>query len=198
MGVEVSINHLHIGPTAVSLHHLNVANPEGSILNTALKAQKIQANLPLTALFRQEIVIDKMVLSDLYLDLEFESATDTRGNWTILINNLRSSLDKMAASESTKDFLIKNLIVTNINIDLIFKKGDGKVRHLKPIPRMEFKNVSSTGPFPVGQLVNVVMTEILKEIFLKEHLKNMLQELIQSPAKGIYNSFKSLFPKQAS
>lgn len=194
MGVSVSVNHLHITPNTATIHNLDIGNPTGFTLDKALQIKKIQTNAPASSFFYDHIVVDEVLLSNLYLGLEFESVTDTRGNWTIIMNNLRSSLrDPDQSSKEGKTFLIKKLTIRNIKIDLVFKKNDGKVIHLKPIPYMEFKNVSSEGPRSIGQLINVVMTGLLKEVFLEQHLKDMLHDVIKSPGKGVYNSIKSLF-----
>lgn len=194
MGVSVSIGHLNLTPNTATANNLNIENPAGSTLNKALQIKKIEAKAPISSFFYKHIVIDELLLSNLYLGLEFESATDTSGNWTVIINNLRDSLRKDSTpSEKQRSFLIKELIVYNTQIDLVFRKDDGKIRHLKPIPIMKFKNVSSEGPLPAGQLLNMVMTEILKKVFIEEHLKDMLKDAIQNPGKGVYKSIKSLF-----
>lgn len=194
MGVSVSIDYLSCTHDTATIHYLNVKNPEGFDLDSALRVKKIKVKTPISSFFHNHIEIDEVLLSDLYLGLEFESPTNTRGNWTILMDSLRSSLNNStSSSKESRTFLIKRLAVNNINIDLLFKKGGGKVKHLKPIAHMEFKNVSSEGPFPMGQLTNVIMSEILKEIFIEQGLKNMLQDAIKSPGQGVYNSIRSLF-----
>lgn len=193
MGVSVTIGHLNLKPNTTTIRKLIVGNPKGFNLKNALKIEEIQANAPFSSFFYDHIVIDKMLLSNLYLGLEFESATDTTGNWTVIMNNLQSSLgNSTSSSKEEKTFLIKLLAVDNIRISLFFKKGSAKVKHLKPIAHMEFKNVSSEGDFPMGQLTNVIMSEILKEIFIEQGLKNMLQDTIKSP-QDVYDSIKSLF-----
>ena len=201
IGVAVSIGHMNLSPTRARILQLSIDNPEGCILDKALTVKKIQANSPITSFLHDNVVIDEVVFSDLYLGLEFESALNTQGNWTMIMGNLRSSLGGSSLGEGVntaekkgKSFLIKRLAVERMNIDLVFRQGDGRIRHLKPVAHMEFKNVRSDGPFPMGQLTNIIMSEVLKEVFFDQHLQDMLQNLIPSPGKGAYNSLRSLFP----
>lgn len=194
LGVSVSIGHVNFTPNSIGIYYLSVGNPPGSVQSKALKVQKIKTEAPLTRFLEKSIVVDKMTLSNLYLDLEFQTATDTRGNWTEIMNNLSKSLG--SPSKESKELLIKKLVVENLTIDLVFKQGDGRVRRLKPIPRMEFNNVSSSGDFPMGQLTNLILSEMLKEVFREENLKNMLEQVLQTPGRGansFYNSIKQLF-----
>jgi len=191
MGVGVFIQRISLSPKTMEIHRLLVDNPPGFILDSALKARKIEADASVFQLLSRDVLINQVTISDLYLGLEFISATNTTGNWTIIMQNLQNFLDQ-AGSDNPRKFLITTLAVHNINIDLVFHKNDGKIRHLKPIPYMEFKNISSDSPFPMEQLTKVIMSEVLKKIFFENQLKNML-EIFQSPSKGAYTPFRGLF-----
>lgn len=192
MGVPISIQRVSFTPHTTQIHQLLIKNPSGCILDTALKVQQILADTSLFTFFHQDVIIHQVTLSELYLGLEFESISNTAGNWTVIINNLQKALGNTTQKGENKRFLIRTLAVRDMNIDLVFRKNDGKIRHLKPIPDMEFKNVSSDGPFPMEQLTKVVMSEILKKVFLENQLKNMLQGIFQAP-QGIYNPLKAWF-----
>ena len=196
MGVRVWINRISATPRTTQIHFLTISNPSGFILDTALKARLIEAKAPIYAFLNQHVVIDLVTVSDLYLGLEFVSETNTTGNWTVIVNNLQNSLSQSNV-DTGKTFLIKLLSVNNINIDLVFRKNDGKIRHLKPISHMEFRNISSDGPFPMEQLTKIVMSEVLKKIFLENNLKNMLQDAFQNPAQGVLRSLFSLEEEKA-
>lgn len=191
MGVNVFVQKISLSPKAIEVHRLLIDNPPGFILDTALKAKKIVSDSSIFALLHHDVVINQVDILDFYLGLEFVSVSNTNGNWTIIIQNLQNSLDSVS-SENPKKFLIKTLAIHNMNIDLVFQKKDGKIRHLKPIPYMEFKNISSEGPFPMEQLTKIVMSEVLKKIFLENQLKNML-DMLQNPSQKVYTPFKGLF-----
>jgi hypothetical protein len=191
MGVPVWMNRISITPHTTQIHSFKISNPSGFILDTALQARSIEAQAPVYTFFKEHVVVDLVTVSDLYVGLEFASATNTTGNWTIIVNNLQNALNQSNV-DTGKTFLIKLLSVNNIKIDLIFIKNDGKIRHLKPISHMQFRNVSSNGPFPMEQLTKIIMSEVLKKIFLENNLKNMLQDAFQNPAQGVLKSLFSL------
>ncbi|HEY5235101.1 MAG TPA: hypothetical protein VIJ14_02885, partial [Rhabdochlamydiaceae bacterium] len=98
-----------------------------------------------------------------------------------------------------KTVLIKRLVLNNINADLLYQ-SDGTVRHLPTIPQIVLLNISSKGGDLMDQLMNSALGEMLKEIFLKENLKDIMDKIFQQipggnpvqnalkPLKGLFNS----------
>lgn len=198
-GVPVSISHLTLTPKNIGVYDLKVKNPKGSTLDYALKAKKITSKANVTTYFHQNITIDYLELDKIYLGLEFNSTRSSDGNWTTIMNNLRSSLkDDQATAGPKKKVLIKKLVVKNLNIDLVFKQGNKGIQHLKPIKHMEFDNVSSEGGLPTAQIMNLIMSQVLKEVFSKENIMNMLKNSIETPGKGasgFFDDLKHMFSK---
>lgn len=199
--VNVSIKAIRLLSPGVEVEELRIDNPKGSILPHALHIQTTRINTPLTRFFDNHIVIDSMTLNDVYLSLEFESQNSTRGNWSTIMQNLKQSnrLEKAKAGKKgkTTSVLIKKLIITNLNIDLVYQKGDRRVRKLKPIKRLELTNVSSEGGLPTAQIMDIILSEMLRNVFSTEGLKNMLEGVL-SPGGGtesIEGSIKGLFSK---
>ena len=180
--VSVSIEDIYFGLSSIKIKNIRVGNPPHSLLKEALKVKTLKIDAPISRFFDEKIIIDKMELNEVYLGLEFESRTSTKGNWSTIMKNLKSSTDqgkKQASSQGkTKSVLIKKLIITDLNIDLIYQTGDQKKRTLKPIRRIEFENISSEGGLPTAQIMDIVLSEMLRNVFSKEGLKNMLENLI--------------------
>ena len=93
--------------------------------------------------------------------------------------------EKKPTQEKTRSVLIRRLILTNIDVDVVYRKEGGKVQRLKRIDRIELTDVSSEGGLPVDQLMNSVLGQMLKSVFEKQNLKNMLQNLLQEPSGTI-------------
>ena len=93
--------------------------------------------------------------------------------------------------------MIKRLLLTNIQAELLYQ-SDGKVRKLKTIKQIELKNISSKGGNIGDQLMNSALGEAVKEIFVQENLKDILDQLMNvpgnplnnylGPIKGIFNA----------
>ncbi len=196
MQVEVSIDDIGLSPWSISVHKLSVDNPSGSILPKALTLAEIDVNVPMTHFFNKEIVIPTMTLDDMYLALEFEAPKSKKGNWTTIMQNLS---DSSGPSEKSKDddrsVLIKHLILTNVDVDLAYK-STGQVRKLKPIARIDLYNISSKGGIPTAQIMNIVMSEVLRNIFSAENLQNMLQDIIKPDPNQYLDKLKSLFDRE--
>jgi hypothetical protein len=194
MGVDVSISYINLGPRKIGVFNISVDNPSGYTLKQALDVKKLVSRASITTYLKESVVIDQITLSNAYLGLEIKSPTDQTSNWTQIMNQLKTSL--ASNSEDNKNILIKSLVVENLNIDLVIKSSSNKVKRIKPIKRLEFKNISSQGAFPSSQLTQIIMKEVLKEVFSPENFGNMLKQTLDNPIEGsqdIMNSIKSLF-----
>lgn len=202
MKVAVSIDSIGLGWGKIDLKKIDIGNPPNSILTKAFSCNEIDVNAPFTRYLNKNIVIDEIDLSNVYLGLEFDAPNSTKGNWTTIMSNIQSTTastqgkKKEATPEgSQRSVLIHSIVLTNINVDVVYKKDSGKVRRLPTIPRIELKEISSEGGLPMDQITNSVLGEMLKEVFIKENLKNMLQDLMNrpSPIQQYLAPFKGLF-----
>lgn len=212
MKVSVEIDSIGLGWGKIDVKKVQIGNPPGSILAKAFTCNEIDVLAPLIRYLDQNIVIDEIDVKDVYLGLEFDSASGTSGNWTTIMGNLKSNTGNTQEAESrkkkkkeqltpssssnTRTVLIHRLILTNIDVDVVYKKEGGKILKLPRIPRIELTEISSEGGMPLDQVMNSVLGEMLKEVFLKQNLKNMLQNLIQNPTNPIrqyLGPFKGLF-----
>lgn len=136
-----------------------------------------------------------MLLADVYIGLEFDSPRSKRGNWTTIMNNVskntRSEQQKAKAKGKSTKVLIKRLIITDLKIELAYKTGGRANRKLRTIDRIELTDISSEGGIPTGQIMNIVMQETLRNIFSKEGLQNMLEEVLK-PSGSDRNTIETL------
>jgi uncharacterized protein involved in outer membrane biogenesis len=215
MKVSVEIDSIGLGWGKIDVKTIQIGNPSGSILAKAFSCSEVDVMAPLTNYLSQHIVIDEIDVNDVYLGLEFDSASGTSGNWTTIMGNLNSSSESSAAapaqgkkkkrkeppapaaeSASSRTVLIHRLVLTNIDVDVVYRKDGGKVKRLPRIPRIELTEISSEGGLPMNQIMNSVLGEMLKQVFLKENLKNMMQDFIQNPTSPVQKylgPFKGMF-----
>ncbi len=214
MKVAVSIDSFGLGWEKIAIKKIQIGNPPNSTLNKAFSCEEIDVHAPFTQYLHKDIIIDEIDLKDVYLGLEFNSATGTTGNWTTIMRNLNESTDGTkststqskgkkskdkqgqppTANPSERSVLIHRLVLTNINVDVVYKT-DNKVKKLPSIPRIELTEISSEGGLPMDQILNSVLGEMLKQVFIKENVKNMMQELMNtpSPVQQYLKPFKGLF-----
>jgi hypothetical protein len=221
MQVAVDIDSFGLGLGRVSVNKIQIGNPPNSILARAFACNQINVLTPLTRYMDKRIVIDEIDLNDIYLGLEFDSASSTTGNWTTIMGNLNKSTggaqnasqkskkkknqQPQPQASSDRSVLIHKLVLTNIDVDVVYRKDSGKVKKLPRIPRMELTEISSEGGLPMDQILNSVLGQMLKEVFIKENLKNMIQEFMNAPSpvqqylapfKGFFNAAPSREEKE--
>lgn len=211
--VTVEIDSFGLSWGKIDAKNIQVGNPPGTILAKAFTCREIDVLAPFTNYLRKRIIIDEIDLQDVYLGLEFDSASGTSGNWTRIMKNLQDSTgtatsekadkqkkrkEKQAPppppSDASRSVLIHRIVLTNIDVDVVYRKEGGKVKKLPRIPRIELTEVSSEGGLPMDQILNSVLGEMLKEIFIKENLNNMINELpgnikkYVEPFRGFFNA----------
>lgn len=201
LGVKTTIGDISLGPSKISVQDLVIGNVPNGVLPKAFSAEQIDVKAPITRYLSKDIVIDEIHIDNIYLGLEFKNAKGTDGNWTQIMKNLQSHTTATAPvkKEDKRTLLIKKIVLTNINTDLVYLDDKGNIRHLPRIDYMELTNISSEGGFPVDQLMNSVLGEMLKKIFIQQNLNNMIKDVwnqsgIQDQLDQYIGPFKRLIP----
>lgn len=202
--VSVEIDSFGLGWGKIDVKKIQIGNPSGSTLSRAFACDEINVLCPFSNYFKTEIVVNEIDLNNVYLGLEFDSATATRGNWTRIMGNLKQSMasssqepsgGKKGKEKTKRSVLIHRIVLTNIDVDVVYKKDSGKVKKLPRIDRIELTEISSHEGVPMDQILNSVLGEMLKQVFIKQNLKNMMQELmnVPSPVQEFLAPFKGFF-----
>jgi len=191
----VSLKKVDLSPSDINLEELVVSNVPGSVLPDAFSAKTISLNAPLTNYIKDDIVIEEIDLDGVYLALEFESPTNTTSNWNVLMKPLSSD---PPSSRSKKTVLIKTLVITNINVDLVYKNKGSNVKKLPRIEKIVLTNINSEEGFPMDQIMNSVLGQMLKSVFIQQNLKDALNGLLNQPkdtAEGILSPLRNFLGK---
>ncbi len=194
--VPVSIGNMSIGFYSIGFKDFKIRNPEYSTLPNALTVGDIAINCRLRNYFDTHVVIQEIVLSDIHLGLEFDSPSSVKGNWTRLMTNFENDTGEGTKNQN-RTVLIKQLVLKNISVDLVYQTRSGKIKRLRPIDEIILTNITNTGGFPIDQIAESVLGQMLKSVFMKENLKNMLEGIIKNPpgtAKDLLKiPFKGVF-----
>jgi len=196
--VLVEIDDMSLKWGEIHIDQVSIGNPPHSILPKAFSCKSITIGSPFTNYFDQQVVIDLIEIDHVYLGLEFDSITGTSGNWTRIMNHFKESTDGPAMrrkrktssplqQKTNRSILINHLVLTNIDVDLVYRKEGGKVQKLKWIDRIELTNVSSEGGLPMDQIMSSVLGQMLKSVFEKQNLQNMLQNLLPQPGSRAHD-----------
>ncbi len=195
--VPSSVEDISIGFSSIEIDELEIANVPGGKLPKALSVGQIKSKAPITNYLKEKIVIEEISLEEIYLGLEFNSSSGTKGNWTELMNNLEATAEPTnpKKEESQRDLLIKRLVLKDIQVE-VYYKNNKTTRKLKPIDEIVLTNISSENGFPTDQIMHSVLGQMLKSVFVQENLNNMLDDLLNDPessGNGILEPLKGLF-----
>jgi hypothetical protein len=200
--VSVEIDDISLSFNQIDVENLEVSNVPGGILQKAFSTEQILVKAPLSRYLDNKIEIDEIDLNNVYLGLEFESSKSTKGNWTTIMNNLNtseSSSPKPKKEEKKgegRSVFIRTLILTNIQVDVVYVKDGTPVKRLPPIDRIVLKNISSEEGVPMDQIMKSVLGQMLQSVFMKQNLQNMLEGILNQPQNSFdkfLQPFKGLF-----
>lgn len=193
LGVSVSIDSVKPRWDTFRVEMFDVANESGYTLPKAFSAKTIELKAPASTYFSDPVVVEQITVDTIYLGIEFDSTTSASGNWTKLMSHYQDKAD--LAAKDGKKVLIKKMIFTNIQADLIFHNQGGKIQKLPLIPRIELTNISTEGGFPINQLTSSILGQLIKQAFMQYHIDSMLLqvpgkavELFMKPFEGVFNA----------
>ena len=190
--VPVQIDDIHLTWDKVDIDKITIGNPTGSILPKAFSCEQLISLAPFTNYLKRHVVIEQIEIDSVYLGLEFKAPLNTEGNWSKIMDQINRS----SPTSSSRTILIRKLILTNIDVDLVYRSQDNTVKRLRHIDRIELNDVSSEEGIPANQITSLVIKEMIKSILLEQNLQNLIQDVIQSPQQGIkkiLNPFKKIF-----
>lgn len=180
LGVPVSIDSIEFSPQTIKLTEIQIGNVAHYFLPKAFSAKQVKIDAPLSRYLGKEVIIEEVLINDVYLGLEFDSTKGAKGNWTTILAQFKNNIAQSIEGKAPPTLLIKKLIVTNISTQLLFHDKEG-TQTLPMIDRMEFTDVTSSGGIAIDQLTSSILGQMLRSIFTKEQLQNMLDPLL-SPA----------------
>lgn len=185
--VPVKINDIDVGSKAVIVDRIEISNAQGSALPKAFSAETITIGAPLMGYLKDEIVIDEMLIDNVYISLEAFSPTNPYGNWTKILGNLQNGKNAKPAKDEKpgKKVVIKKLRISKINVD--FAAGPA-VKHLPEIAVIELSNISSD-----ESIAKTVLQLILRQVLTKKGL-SALSGVVPAPG-NTWEKVKGMFSK---
>jgi hypothetical protein len=191
--VFVSVKDVSLRPSTIAISDLTIGNVSPGILPKAFSAKTIDFSAPLTNYINNPINIDTITIDDIYLGLEFDSPTSTTGNWATLFQPLTSK--KNSSPNAKTSVFIKTLVLTNIQVELVYRNNPGNIKKLPPIDKIILTDINTEEGMPMEQIMHSVLGQMLKSVFIKENIKNTLDDLLspQSEVNKLLSPLKGLF-----
>ena len=169
LGVPVYIEGFNFKKDKIIIDHLEITNPPEAKTPFALKVEKITITAPFYNYFRDPIVIDKVLLQNIFLNIEFYTKNQEEGNWVTLVNNTHTEHKAVFSAEHS--LTIRRLHLTDIDVNLVL--AGGKLRKLTPIDELTFKNVTSEKGIPTHELTEIIVQNLMNQVFVIKGLKTV-------------------------
>ncbi|KAG6559660.1 hypothetical protein RHABOEDO_000728 [Candidatus Rhabdochlamydia oedothoracis] len=189
--VPVQIDDIHLNWNRIDIDKITIGNSSGSVLPKAFSCDRLFSIAPFTNYLKRHVIIDQIKIDNVYLGLEFKAPLSTDGNWSKIIDQINTS-----STSTFRTVLIRKLILTNIDVDLVYISEGNSVKRLRRIDRIELNDVSSEEGIPANQITSLVIKEMIKHVLQEQNLQNMIKDVIKNPEKGIkriLNPFKKIF-----
>ncbi len=178
----VRIEAVKLSLSDITIDRLEISNIPKSVLPKAFSAETISFDAPLTRYTKDHIIIDEITLDRVYLGLEFASPTNLQSNWSVLMNSASSN---ESPSDGKKTVFIKTLVLTNIQVDVVYKNKGKNITRLPSIDKIVLTNISSEEGLPMNQIMHTVLGQMLKSVFIQENLKDAVESLFNQPENTI-------------
>jgi hypothetical protein len=182
VGFPTKIQAVDFEKNQITIRSLEIANPKKARLPTALKILSTEIKAPYKQYIKNPMIIDEIHLSDIYMNIQVYNKDQTEGNWQTIIGNVQK--DRKSFISFEKATLIKRLLLTNIQIELIL--ANGRQYKIPPIEKIEITNISTEKGMPAHEITEIIVQKMTHAIFLQEGIKN----LIETPV----NIIKGVFP----
>lgn len=155
--VPTSLRLLEIDKQGATLDHFWVGNPPHSQTSTSFAAETTRIDTSLDALFGNPLVIEKIEIDNIFVGIEFYDKQGTKTNWNVILP------DEKEETKSSRDYLIKTLILHNLTVEVT--KVDGTVKRYPTISEMEFHNITSETGFPIDEIEKAIFNLMMKNLF---------------------------------
>jgi len=178
----VTIRHVDFKKEVFIISDLQIENPKGAKLSTALKVKTITIQTPYKRYIKDPIVIEQIQVDDVYVNIQLYKKDQTEGNWQTIMKTMEKEHKSPLSIERVT--MIKKLILTNIKIDLIL--SDGSRHTLSPIDRLEFDNLHSDKGVPIQEISEIIIEQMMNSVFIIKGFKAIIETPIEI--------FKGIFP----
>ena len=167
LGVPVTIESLELTNQNATITELTIGNPSRFQSPSAFKAGSIEIVSTFDQIRANPLVIDEIVMNDLYIYVDNLKNGST--NW----DQILAHHDERP---SDRHYIIKTLILRNLNVTVI--QPDGQTKQYPALARMEFHNISDKTGFPVDEIEKAIFNEMMKNLFQQFNIQKIIQPLI--------------------
>ena len=173
MRVPVSMSQVSIFPRHTSIRDFAIRNPKGFKSRTAFEVEKVDLDYNWRNLFGNPVILDQIILDQIFLRVEFSNGLGTQNNWTAIARG-------MPKPERGKEVIIRKLILLGVNVEITGLGLTGKAMR-RTVDRIELDDIDSRNGFPTEELIKQIFGGMGIQQFIKDAFnpQQMMQKAIQ-------------------
>lgn len=179
--IPISIQKLELRKDHFYIADLEIKNLKKIESDKALFSKEIFIQSSLKQLLGKTLTFDLIHLKDIEVNIEFYDSSGKENNWVEILKV------QSETKASNSPYLIKRILFENLHI---FLYKNGKKSSLANIDKLELQNISSDSGFPSNELEKAILSSLMKSIFLKVGLQNLIEEI--EPQNLIPNLFHAI------
>jgi uncharacterized protein involved in outer membrane biogenesis len=185
--VPVEIDSINFTLSGVAVHEVEIGNIPESTLQPAFKVDRVAVSMKPMRLLDQEVEIEKVEIVSPRIAIDMFNKAGTDNNWTRMTAHLQSENPPATSPETEqKEFVIRELRFTNIQIEAKNPAYSNDIIHPSPISELVLRDVGSKGGIELDELIVAITKAITAEI-----MKNFIDmKLTEIPMKAAEKTLK--------
>lgn len=170
LNVPTRVKSISIGKEETVIHGFVMKNPKGSTIQNALAVNSIVIRSPISHYFGNPIVLDELLLSNVFISIELSRNNKIPCNWDFITQNMHG--EKPHWYSVTRKGLIKKMVLTNVVIEV--KQFGKKPLKLSPVPVIEFNNIDVDEGIPTSEFSKIIVSKMMGSIFSISSLRAVI------------------------
>ena len=168
LGTPVTIESLDLTRQSATIANLSIGNPPHYQSSTSFTARTIDITTTLDQLRANPLLIDEIVMDDLFINVETQKNGET--NWNEILSH------RQTKPSTGRHYLIKTLIMRNLNVSVT--SAGGETKRYPALARLEFHNISDETGFPVSEIEKAIFNQMMQNLYKQLDLEKMLKPII--------------------
>ncbi len=168
LNLPVSISKVSVKKGNLKIYDLHVSNPKGSITKTAFATKTLDINTTIKQLRQEVLTIDSIIFNNVIIGVELYDSKGKKNNWATIM-----AMQPKKEKTSERQYLIKRLTLNQISVLLVQSNNSRQV--LPTIPKLEFYNITQETGFPIDEIEQAIVNQIIKSVFKQFNLLNLIE-----------------------
>lgn len=168
--VAVSVGNVDFSKNKLKVNDLNIGTPRNSQTKSSFYAKEIHLSSTLNAIRATRLTIESLTFNNSIISVEYYNDSGSDNNWVRILKTATRS-----KKPTDREYLIKKMTLNNVTV--VLTKKNGQRQTFPTIEKLEFKNISNESGFPIDEIEKAITQAILKSVFEKFNLLNLIQEV---------------------